>query len=181
LAKFSDPEEVWTAIRSRYREQAAYVIAVDGPDCSGKTQLATRLLEIVERNNLEASIFRLDDTFAASAVRPRRNPGAVSEFLLEFFDHAAIERAISSARRILIIEGMFLLRPSLIKKYDFSIRLELDEKSVFERAYSRDLLKFENWGDFALHYVSQSLAAQRLYRSLCEPTLVADLVIELSD
>ena len=123
----------------------------------------------------------LDDTFRRNYTRPRKNPDAVSEFILEYFDHKHIPNVVESTTGLVIIDGLFLFRTDLLKLYDFTIRLELPEEHVFERARKRDMSEFKSWGNFALHYISQAIAAQRIYSSLCQPSEVADLTIFLQD
>ena len=177
---FPDPEKIWTSVLKRMEDKDDYVVAIDGPDCSGKTTLSKKLFSLAKSEGIAATVIHLDDTFKTNVLRPRPNPDAVSEFLLDFFFHNNLKESLEKSNGLVILEGMFLLQPWLLELYDLKIRLDLDERSVFERATDRDLDKFGNWGDFALHYISQALASQRLYRSLCKPNRFADIVINLN-
>ncbi len=181
LDSYANAPEVWSAVSAKLTAKKDLVVAVDGPDCSGKTTLATTLKETAQIHGFECTVCHLDDTFERIVRRPRRNPDAVSEFVLEFFSYERISEIIGETSGLRIFEGMFLLRPNLLPMFDFKIRLELDEQSVFDRAITRDRADFENWGDLALHYIGQTLPAQRLYRWFCQPSSVADLTIFLSD
>jgi len=181
LHKFADASEIWDVIRRRVMHKRNYVVAIDGPDCSGKSTLAKSLVAKALADGFTATAVHLDETFVREVTRPRRNPDAVSEFLMEFFSYEDLPKSLRSFGGLVFLDGMFLLRPSLLNLYDMTIRLELDEQAVFERAMLRDLAEFATWGDCALHYVSQALAAQRLYRWFCQPNVVADLTIYLGD
>jgi uridine kinase len=161
---------LWPAVEAHLARQERCVLAVDGPDCAGKTTLADVVAARANQQRLSYCVVHLDATFEDTARRPRGNPDAVSEFLLDFFHHDGLKViAREATEQLIVIEGMFLLRAGLLDLYDISIRLELDERTSFERAYVRDLDTFACWGDFALHHVTQCLAAQRVYRSLCSP------------
>lgn len=157
------------------------MVAIDGPDCSGKTSLADAISAITVDKKIPCTVIHLDDTFEPTVRRPRSNPDPVSEFLLDYFRHDTIDGFLHNSTGLRIVEGMFLLRPQLMKLYDFRIRLELDEAYVFQRAMARDKTKFDSPGDLILHYACQALPAQRLYRWFCQPHVVADLTITLSD
>lgn len=181
MSPYPDPIKIWRFVRIKMGDRDDYVVAIDGPDCSGKTTLSNLLLNIARSEKINTSVIRLDDFFVANVKRPRPNPDAVSEFLLDYFPCDELIEILKTSHGLVFLEGMFVLRPCLLNLYDLKIRLELDERSVFERAAHRDLKQFCNWGDFALHYVCQALAAQRIYRSLCQPNSVADIVIALND
>ncbi len=180
MSLYPDPEKIWDSVMHKMGNKDDFVVAIDGPDCSGKTTLSNTLLRIAKSQEINANVLHLDDSFVTNVMRPRRNPDAVSEFLLDFFSHDTLKEKLEESRGLVFLEGMFLLQPWLLNLYDLTIRLELDERSVFERATDRDLDKFCNWGDFALHYVSQTLAAQRLYLSLCQPNKISDILIDLN-
>lgn len=143
--------------------------------------MANRLVNMAGADGVSATAVHLDESFVPQVTRPRRNPDAVSEFIMEFFSYEYLERTLSERHGLVFVEGMFLLRVPLLNLYDLKLRLELDEHAVFSRAMLRDLDSFPSWGDFALHYVSQALASQRLYRWFCQPHIAADVTIHLSD
>jgi uridine kinase len=170
--------EIWVAVEDHLRLQPRCVLAIDGPDCAGKTTLAGDVAALAEKHGITTRIAHLDDTFRGVASLPRTNPDAVCEFLLDFFDHDATHSFLTGDEQLLIIEGMFLLRVGLCQLYDISVRLEIDERVSFERAYARDGAKFASWGDFAVHHVTQCLPAQRVYRELCAPHISASLTFD---
>ncbi len=180
MIRYPDPEKVLDSISQQRRKRENFIVAIDGPDCCGKTTLSNKLVSIAKSQGMNAHVVHLDDSFESNITRPRRNPDAVSEFLLDFFSHDTLRETLGKFKGLIILEGMFLLQPWLLDLYDLKIRIELDERSVFEQATHRDLHQFRNWGDFALHYVSQALAAQRLYFSLCQPNKIADILINLN-
>jgi uridine kinase len=180
LSLYADPHIILEKVLQKKCNRDDFKVVIDGPDCSGKTTLANMLQNIAKSKKINSTIIHLDETFETKIARPRRNPDAVSEFLLDFFSYDTLIEKILNTNGLVFIEGMFLLQPWLLNHYDLIIRLELDERSVFERATVRDLDQFTNWGDFALHYISQALAAQRLYRLICQPNMVADILIDLN-
>lgn len=177
---FANADQIYLNIRESKKFKTPFVIAIDGPDCSGKSHLAETIRRKFHEDGFDAVIEHIDDTYTKNVVRPRSNTQAVSEFILEFFTYDHLSSIVDKNVNVLIIEGLFLLRPQLIRLFDYSIRLELSEKDVFERALLRDIADFESWGDFADHYISQTIAAQRLYRWFCNPSMHADQTVNLS-
>lgn len=179
MDKYPDPRQCWEAFKDRAQRSARFVIAIDGPDCSGKSTLAQGIAALASAQGRTCGIIHVDDQIVQPATRPRKNPDAVSEFIIDYFNYDGLKNQISGTDGIVIIEGLFLLRAWFLEQYDFTIRLELSEEQVFFRAARRDRESYASWGDFALHYVSQSIASQRVYRELCAPDETADLVIRL--
>lgn len=86
-----------------------------------------------------------------------------------------------SAENIVIVEGLFLLRPELAKFFDMVIRLKISAKTVMERALVRDVPSLGSKNFVTKHYRLQPIPAQTIYERLCNPNNRADIILDNTD
>lgn len=145
-------------------------VAVDGPDAAGKTTLARALAGRILRPVVATSI---DDWHNPLRIRSRRGDLSPEGYYRDSFDVVALReelldpfaagaptvrtvrfdyRADREARvevsvpldAVLIVEGVFLLRPELRSLWDLAVYLEVPESVTLARATSRDVAVFSS-------------------------------------
>ncbi len=87
MAKYADPNLIYSKIAPLAIGQNTFSVGIDGPDCSGKTTLAQNLAKIAQFDFEHIEIVHLDQTFSSKSVSSRKNPNPVAEMLLEFFSY----------------------------------------------------------------------------------------------
>lgn len=182
-------------------------IGVDGPDAAGKSTFADRLAALMGLAVLCAS---LDDFQRPREERYRRGRFSPQGYYLDGFDHAAarrvlldpflagagtvrtgtfdyradtaIEEAVAEvpSRAVLIIDGVFLLRPELRCAWALSVYLHVSGDESLRRGRERDggLV-----GGDAIEqlYHERYLPAQALYTAEIGPREVAHIVLDNGD
>jgi hypothetical protein len=159
------------------------VLAIDGPDCSGKTSLA----EAIYRLDQDAwHVLHIDDLVSSEVLDADRAEFSLQSFLLDYFPVqrcanaiADEARAAAADERALLVEGLFLARSTLLRAIDYLVRLDIPPPLVVRRALSRDVgvLGDEPW--VRRHYETQCLPAQAVYCALVSPASHAHLHLEL--
>jgi uridine kinase len=113
-------------------------------------------------------------------------PDGDGRFRRAIFDFRAdqavdIPRETAEPRAILILDGVFLLRPELRPYFDFSIFLRADFEVTVERATKRDLMLFGTADDVRARYEHRYVPGQRLYLGSVQPEQFASVVIDNND
>jgi len=182
-------------------------VAVDGPDAAGKTTLADRLAEVLPVPAVRAS----SDGFAAPpAVRHRRGrlspegcyrdgsdlTSLTQRLLVPFLAGApTVVTSVRDARRddttvvevdvleraVLVVDGVFLLRPELRGHWTLSVHLHVSAAESLRRGVARDAALMGSADAVEQRYRRRYLPAQDLYRAECDPLAVADVVLDMSD
>lgn len=88
------------------------------------------------------------------------------------------EQMMATEDAILIMEGVFLLRPELYQYWNYKIFLHVDFEQVIERAKKRDLYLFESEEEIQTRYRSKYIPGQQLYLQESEPHEKADIIID---
>gem|GEM_PF-5239062 len=171
-----------------FRREGRKIIAIDGPDCSGKTTLSRDLCKVLMKKHT-IQVVHYDDYANTYQYRTRKGEFSVEGFLIDFFDEQALinsvlephKKKIYANPEFLIVEGLFLLKPNIIDYFDYCIRLELPEELILSRALARDtdIIGTREW--VYQHYTSQCIPAQRIYRASFNPQLNAQFIISTSD
>lgn len=184
------------------------LVAVDGPDAAGKTTFARRLVRLVRRPVVLASV---DDWHHPRAVRVRRGAlspegyyrdafdfqGLTAQLLepfaggaplvrLKAFDHLTdtplpMEPVDVAAEAVLVVEGVFLLRPELRRRWDLALHLHVSDDVVLARARERDLPLLGSAAAVEQRYRARYLPGQALYRQDAQPLAAADVVLDNTD
>jgi uridine kinase len=184
------------------------LVAIDGPDAAGKTTLADSLLGLLSRPVLRASIDAFHRPRAARLARGPLSPegcyrdtfdldALVDELLEPFaagattvatgvFDHARDLPARTEATHVpgnavLVVDGVFLLRPELRGRWDLAVHLHVPPETTIERALGRDAELMGGAEQVLVRYRERYLPAQELYRAEADPSAHADLVVDSSD
>jgi uridine kinase len=85
---------------------------------------------------------------------------------------------IAPDNTVLLVEGIFLLRPELINYWDLKIYLDVSDGEVLKRALVRD-----NWEpkETWRRYMTRYLPGQNLYHTEANPLAQADIIINNND
>ena len=188
-------------------ERARTLVAVDGPDAAGKTVLASRLAAALSTPVVHAAI---DGFHRPRARRHRRGPLSAEGYYLDSYDEQAFvdhllapfsagEAEVVTAvfdhhadrptathvavaqRSVLLVDGVFLLRPSLRRWWTLSVYLHIGEDEVLRRAATRDTDLFGSEAEVGHRYWQRYLPGQRLYRRDAQPQEQADIVVDNTD
>jgi len=182
------------------------LVAIDGPDAAGKTTVARDLVRHLRRPAVHASI---DSWHHPREVRMRRGDESPEGYYLDSFDYDALVRECldpfaSGAQRVrtarfdyradcevealelvasdavLILEGVFLLRPELQARWDLSVYLHVPESVTLARAVQRDMQLLGTAEKVRRRYERRYLPGQALYRRAAAPLDHADIVLDNS-
>ncbi|GAB3747713.1 nucleoside/nucleotide kinase family protein [Microlunatus parietis] len=193
------------AVRIRALTGPRSLVAVDGPDAAGKTTLADDLADL-----LGSAVTRLSvDDFHHPAERRRARGLTPESYLEDSFDVAALAASLRGfaagdpsvvvgirdldtdqprrtelkvpPRSVLIVDGVFLLRPELAPFWDLACYLHVPERVTLQRALRRDLDRFGDAAEVERRYRLKYLPGQALYRARHDPLAGADLVIDTAE
>ncbi|WP_433269626.1 hypothetical protein ACQPZF_07485 [Actinosynnema sp. CS-041913] len=150
-------------------------VAVDGPDAAGKSTLAAAL-----GRRLGVEVTSVDDFHHPPEVRHRRGPWSPEGYYRDTFDYPALRRAVSArAGSVVLVEGVFLLRPELRDDWDLAVYLHVSPEETLRRALVRDVGLF---GDAVRErYERRYLPGQALYRAEADPLARADVLVDHTD
>ena len=104
---------------------------------------------------------------------------AVFDFRTDKIVQVPIELAERNA--ILLLDGVFLLRPELRAHFDFSIFLRADFDVTLARAEQRDLELLGNVEEVRRRYRERYIPGQELYLTAVHPERIASVVIDNND
>ncbi len=83
----------------------------------------------------------------------------------------------ASADAVLLLDGVFLLRPELAGRWDLSIFVSAAFEQVLERARIRDLARFGSAAEVERRFRTRYIPAQKLYFAAARPAEHADVVV----
>ncbi|WP_067441064.1 AAA family ATPase [Nocardioides jensenii] len=183
------------------------LVAIDGPDGSGKTHVARALATELTARGLTTAHASVDSFhhprehrhalgrtpeavwgrhFDYRAMRRelldpwRRGPGATYTPVWHDVDaDTYVDRVSASVpeRGVLVVDGVFLQRPELVDAWDLAVYLDAPPEVTVARMSRRD-----GTPDDVGHPDQQRyLRAQEIYRETCDPLGLADLVIDNAD
>ena len=184
-------------------------VAFDGPDAAGKTTLADAVAAgMGERPVLRAS---LDGFHRPRAQRMQGDAASAEGYYRSAFDYQALrERLLDpfragasvvatavydyrsdqadvrlvgqlAADTVLLLDGVFLLRPELRDVWSLRIYVSVSEEVIMQRALTRDVDLFGSAEGVRQRYGQRYLPAQALYRAEADPTAAAHIVIDNDD
>ncbi len=93
--------------------------------------------------------------------------------------HSPTEYAKKDA--IILVHGVFLLRPELVPYWDFKIFLDSNFQITLERAIKRDGYYLGSEKEIVLQYNERYIPGMKIYFKESHPAEVADLVIDTND
>jgi uridine kinase len=88
---------------------------------------------------------------------------------------------VAPPHAVLVLDGVFLLRPELNDAWDLRIFLEVSFKEALRRAVTRDRALFGSARATRARYRQRYVPAQRRYLTTVQPRRIADLVIDNHD
>jgi uridine kinase len=86
--------------------------------------------------------------------------------------------AAVAARAVLVVDGVFLLRPELCELWTLSVYLQVSPEETLRRAHHRDLRLFGSAQEIERRYVGRYLPGQVLYRQRANPEAIAHIVVD---
>lgn len=92
---------------------------------------------------------------------------------------APTERAAADA--VVLVDGVFLLRPELRDRWDLRVFVSVGEAEVLRRALARDAALFGSAERTEQRYRTRYLPAQRRYLAEARPAQVAEVVVGNDD
>jgi uridine kinase len=183
-------------------------VAIDGVDAAGKTTLADELEPLlVERGRfVRATVDGFHrprserhrrgptspegyyhDSFDYDALRrgllEPLGPDGSARYRTQSFDLLADEPidddwATAPPNGVLLVDGVFLLRPELNDLWDFRVLVEVDADEALRRALARDEDLFGSPDEAHRRYRNRYMPGQRLYLDEVDPASAADAVLE---
>ena len=157
-------------------------VAIDGVDAAGKTTLAGDL--VVWLRALGGTVTRVgaDDYLRPAAERYRLGRYSPEGYYADSFDHDRLRSAIESARdAIVLVDGIFLLRPELRDLWHFAVFLVASRDVIVGRAATRDLATLGDAAEIERLYATRYLPAQIAYMQRERPHDRANVVVDNSD
>lgn len=85
------------------------------------------------------------------------------------------------AEAVLVVDGVFLLRPELRRWWDLALHLHVRDDVVLARALERDLPLLGSAAAVEQRYRSRYLPGQELYRQDAQPLAAAHVVLDNTD
>lgn len=199
------------AIEHRLRDRPVGLrVAIDGRDGAGKTTFADRLATMLRSRGIAVVRASVDDWQREPAIRYRRGRFSPEgyyrdgfdfermkeELLVPFAQGAAVrltsydivnEQPLEAPlvqpcpRSVLVLDGVFLLRPELRGAVDFSVYLAIDRALSIERGVARDAVRSGDPGLERRRYEERYAPGQDRYHAEARPEAVADVVIDNVD
>ncbi len=196
-----------TSVADLLRRRQRVLVAIDGPDCAGKTTLADRLAVDVGEHALRASI---DGFHNPAHIRRQRGHLSPEGYYRDSFDHASLTadllepfsrgdprvQSVRYAQRgeeparvdlvgippsaILVFDGVFLLQPELRHFWTLAVYLAVAPEETMRRALMRDADLFGSRAELERRYTERYLPGQALYRQEATPEARARVVIDNS-
>lgn len=185
-------------------------VAVDGPDCAGKSTLAD---ELTAHLTPSRPVIRVsaDDFHQPAAVRKQRGDLSADGYYYDAFDLQAIVDQVlrplgphgslqyrptvydyrsdeptqtmpqsASSKAVLLFDGVFLLRRELRPHWDLTLYLHVDPYESLRRALGRDRELFGSAENINRRYTQRYLPAQTLYRRHAGPESACDILIDMN-
>jgi uridine kinase len=160
-------------------------VAIDGIDAAGKTTLGDELASVLRRRGREVVRVSIDRFHRPPAERYRRGELSPEGYYRDSFDYAALRETIrgapSSQSSILLVDGVFLLRPELVEEWDLRIFVSVEPDEALRRALERDTPVFGSREEAERRYRARYQPGQRLYFAEARPMDAADVVVVNND
>ena len=181
------------------------LVAVDGFTAAGKTMLANELAAIVNVAGRPAIRAGIDDFHRLDEGRHRRGRYSPLGYYEDSFDHMSLARLLLTPlgpggdRRfvtsnvpgapqwtaannvILIVDGVFLLRPELEPWWDFSIFVDVAQSLSLDRGLARDTGVLGDEAEVRRLYAERYLPGEQLYMERVNPRAKASVIVDNTD
>jgi uridine kinase len=83
----------------------------------------------------------------------------------------------ATADAVLLLDGVFLLRPELIDRWDLSIFVSAAFEQTLDRARIRDLARLGSTAEIERRFRTRYIPAQKLYLATARPADHADIIV----
>ena len=109
-------------------------------------------------------------------------PGGDRRFQQAVFDYhtdTALSQPVTTAPAdaVLLFDGVFLLRPELIDRWDLRIFVSAAFEETLDRARTRDQARFGSATEVERRHRNRYTPAQQLYFDMARPTEHADIIV----
>jgi uridine kinase len=113
-------------------------------------------------------------------------PGGSRRYVPAVFDYRTDSEAqaptqLAEASSVLLFDGVFLLRPELMRYWDFTIFVEADFRTTLARAEQRDVVIFGSVEEVRRRYERRYIPGQKLYFAQSRPRERAKIVVDNND
>ncbi len=198
-----------SAILEKQKDSPLFV-GIDGVDASGKTTLAEELVNELKESGRQIILASIDGFHCPKSIRYSKGENSPEGYYFDSFDYKAVvnvlleplssdtlqyTRAVFDYRTnskvvspvqtatkdsILIMEGIFLFRPELLRYWDIKIFVDADFKITVDRAIRRDdeREKIGAKQDIINKYKKRYIPAQQIYFKNVKPKEKADIIID---
>jgi uridine kinase len=109
----------------------------------------------------------------------RRYQPAVYDFGTDTALSMPVKTAPADA--VLLLDGVFLLRPELIGRWDLSIFVSAAFEQILDRARVRDLARLGSTAEVERRFRTRYIPAQKLYFAKARPADHADVIVHNDD
>jgi uridine kinase len=157
-------------------------VAIDGPDAAGKTTLADELARELRGRGRDVHRVSVDDFLRSREERYRRGELSPEGYYEDSFDLDALRARLAGRPTcVVLVDGVFLLRPELRELWDLSIFVSVSFDEVLRRARERDVARFGSRDDVERRYRARYIPGQQLYFAAACPFQAADFVVHNDD
>jgi len=124
---------------------------------------------------------------AGDFLRPREERYARGElspegYYEDSFDLDALRAELADRTTgVVLVDGVFLLRPELRELWSLSIFVSVSFDEVLRRAVARDIALFGSRGEVERRYRARYIPGHKLYLAAARPLDVADFVVRNDD
>ena len=162
------------------------VVAVDGLDGSGKSRFAAALADALSADGRPASLLHVDDFRRPTDFSQLASEAESALYYERYFDFGAVGDALSAWAQgpadgaVLVLEGVMLLRAPLPAGAALIV-LEVSAAEARRRILARDQAKGRTPEEISGRIDRRYFPAQARYRAACDPSRLADVVIDNED
>jgi uridine kinase len=202
-------ETIWNEVCRRRSQAAPFVVGITGIDAAGKTRFTQALGTFIAARGCAVETIHLDafhhprhirrrgpdeienyymNTFdlerlQALLLRPiREHHRASTTFMvldLETDQYTQARRYNVEPGTLVLLEGVFLMRPELASFIDYMVFLHITPEQVIKRAEVRDRPRFG--AEIIERYKNKYLPAQMRYLATFPPEEHAGLIVDNTD
>ena len=195
------------------QKKSPTLVGIDGVDGSGKTTFAQELVEELQKTGRQIIFVSIDHFHNPQNIRYTRGRDSAEGFYRDSFNNKVVQKVlldplksgdlryktgvfdyatdtaldlpeqVADADAIVIMEGIFLLRPELADYWDLKVLLDVDFETTLKRVQAREQDQ-EHLGDadaIVQKYKDRYIPGQQLYFQEAQPRQQADIIINNSD
>lgn len=159
------------------------IVAVDGLDGSGKSQLASALAAACAADGLSTAVFHVDD-FRRDLDFGGLDPAVETALYYDrYYDLPALDRALAGGgdAEVAIVEGVLTLRVPIIAASAALVLLRVSAHEARRRILERDRRKGRTDEEIERRIARRYFPAHDRYGAECDPEGRADAVVDNED